>query len=321
MAFVDEITIHAAAGKGGLGVVRWRHEKGKEYAGAAGGNGGRGGSVYVRAVRDFGILASYRNIKEFRAENGGHGMRNSMNGKNGKDLTIDLPLGSIVTNKKNGKRFSLDVIGKDVLILEGGRGGLGNEHFKASTNVRPKQATSGAEGEEADFYIELELVADCGLVGLPNAGKSSLLNTLTKAQSKIGSYAFTTLEPHLGAFHGFVIADIPGLIEGASEGKGLGDKFLRHVRRTKLLLHCVSAENEKVGEAYKTIRNELKMFDPSLLQKQEIILLTKKDEVGEKEVEKKLKELKKYGDKVLAVSVLDESSIKELSKVLASVLK
>ncbi|MFA6095656.1 MAG: GTPase, partial [Candidatus Paceibacterota bacterium] len=227
MAFVDEVTFHARAGRGGSGVVRWLHEKGKEYMGPAGGNGGKGGDVYVEAVRDIGILHGYRNIKLFEAEKGGDGGKKSMDGKTGEDLVLKLPVGSVVTNLDTLQSFDLLKEGERVLVLKGGRYGLGNEHFKGSTNQRPEMTTEGRVGEEADFHIELRLVVDAGFVGFPNAGKSSLLNALTNAKAKVAAYQFTTLEPNLGDLYGFILADIPGLIEGASEGKGLGDKFLR----------------------------------------------------------------------------------------------
>ena len=249
MAFIDEMKFHAHAGRGGVGVVRWRHEFSKEWSGASGGNGGRGGDVRVRAVRDLGILARYRNTKEFDAEKGEDGMKDSRHGRNGDDLVIDLPIGSIVTDHRTGHIFQLLEEGENVSILKGGSGGLGNEYFKGSTNTTPMESTDGYDGEEGDFSVELELVADAGFIGLPNAGKSSLLNVLTNADAKVGSYAFTTLEPNLGALYNFVLADIPGLIEGASQGRGLGHKFLRHVRRTKILFHLISLEGieEKQG--------------------------------------------------------------------------
>ncbi len=319
MAFVDEIRVHIKAGDGGDGVVRWRHEKGKDKAGAAGGNGGWGGDVLARGVRNFNILSKYKHIKEFTAKNGGTGLESSMNGKAGEDLTIDLPLGSMVKNLSTGKVFSILEDGKLVKILAGGRGGLGNEHFKASTNVRPKQSTPGKPGEEAEFLIELALVADAGLVGLPNAGKSSLLNTLTNAASKVGAYAFTTVEPHLGPLFGFVIADIPGLIQGASQGKGLGHKFLRHITRTSLILHCVSAENEDMVLAYKTIRDELLAYEPLLTEKPEIVIVTKTDAVPPADLKKKMKALAAFladGTEMVATSILDEESLKKLSKTI-----
>lgn len=320
MAFIDELKLHIKAGDGGNGVVRWRQEKGKDKAGAAGGNGGGGGSVYVQAVRDLAIFRKYKHIKEIVAENGGPGMRNSMHGKNGKDLVIELPIGSVLTNLANGKKYNLLKDGEKLMILEGGRGGLGNEHFKASTNVRPKENTPGKEGDSADFFIELELVADLGLVGLPNAGKSSLLNALTNSKAAVGSYEFTTLEPNLGDMYGFIIADIPGLIEGASQGRGLGHKFLRHIKRTRMILHCISLENEDVVSVYKTIRKELNEYSEELASKREIILLTKTDSTTPEILKEKKKALAKLNKDIFSVSVLDDASIKELKDSLVKMM-
>ena len=314
MAFIDELDFHIKAGNGGNGVVRWRHERGKEFSGAAGGNGGKGGDVYVKGIRDLGVLASYRNTKEFEAEKGEDGMRNSMHGGDGKDLVIDLPIGSIITDLHTTREYSLNEEGEKIKILNGGRGGLGNEHFKASTNVTPKQSTPGVKGEEADFHIELELVADAGLVGLPNAGKSSLLNSLTNSRAQVGNYAFTTLEPNLGALKGgFIIADIPGLIEGASEGKGLGHKFLRHIKRTKRILHLISLEEKAIIGTYKTVREELKKYGQGLDEKEETIILTKTDMVDRKILDKAILSLKKFNKDILYVTVLDDKIVKKLS--------
>jgi len=321
MAFVDEITFHAKAGKGGDGVVRWLHEKGKEYMGPAGGNGGKGGDVYVEGVRDIGILNTYRNIKLFEAEAGGNGDKKSMDGKTGEDLILKLPVGSIVTNLDTEQSFELLKEGERVLVLKGGRYGLGNEHFKGSTNQRPEMTTDGRAGEEADFHIELRLLVDAGFAGFPNAGKSSLLNVLTNAKAKVAAYQFTTLEPNLGDLYGFILADIPGLIEGASEGRGLGDKFLRHIARTKMILHCISLENEDITLAYNTIRKELEAYSLELASKKEIIVLTKTDLVDEKTLKDKIKEAKKLNPDVLVISILDEEQVKKFKDDLVKILR
>jgi GTPase len=318
--FIDELTIHIKAGKGGDGVVLWLHEKGKEFSGPSGGNGGKGGDVFVTAVRDIGLLSEYKNKKEFVAENGENGQKNSRHGRGGKDLTIPLPVGSVVTNLTTRRVVSLTKLGQTEKILIGGRGGLGNEFFKSSRNTRPTESTKGVSGDEADFFIELELVADAGFVGLPNAGKSSLLNALTNSKAKVGAFQFTTLEPNLGDFYGFILADIPGLIEGAAEGKGLGYKFLRHVKRTKMIFHCVSVE-ENVIKAYDTVREELSLYGNEIPQKQEIIILTKTDLATDDEIEEKIEALKKRNGAVLSVSVMDENKVRDLKTAISKALK
>ena len=316
MSLIDEITFHARAGNGGSGVVRWRHEKNKEFSGAACGNGGKGGDVFARAVRDINILARHKSVKLFMAGNGEDGMNWSRHGRNGADKIIDLPIGSIVRDLKSERVVELIEEGQMEKILHGGRGGVGNEHFKASTNVRPTQSTRGQLGEEADFSVEINLIADAGLIGLPNAGKSSLLNALTSARAKVANYAFTTLDPNLGSLHGYILADLPGLIEGAAEGKGLGHKFLRHVKRTKILLHLISLEEneEELIKSYKKIRKELEKYGEGLPNKPEIIILTKTDLVDAKTVRTAKKTLSKHNKRVIEVSVLDDSLVKKVGE-------
>ncbi len=317
MAFTDELHIHLKAGKGGDGVVRWLHIKGKEYSGPAGGNGGKGGDVYIRAIRNSSILEKYAHNTELHAGNGEDGSQRSRTGADGEDITIDLPLGSYIKNLETGIEYELLEDGQTIKILHGGNGGLGNEMFKGPVNRAPEQQTDGKPGEEADFYIELRLIADYGLIGLPNAGKSTLLNTLTNSKSKVGNYRFTTLEPHLGDMYGVVIADIPGLIEGASEGRGLGHKFLRHITRTGVLLHCISAESDDILRDYETIRNELRAFSPDLIKKEEIILITKMDCVDDV-IPAKAKIQSLFPDQeVIFVSILDDESIATLKKRLS----
>jgi len=319
--FVDELTIDAKAGNGGNGVVRWRHEKYKPLAGPAGGNGGNGGDVYVRAVKDLNRLSKYTGNKSFAAIAGEPGGNKSQDGHNGEDLYIDIPVGSRVTDINRKRFFELTNIGDTQKILKGGNGGLGNEHFKSSTNQAPEESTDGVLGEEGDFLIEVALMVDVGFVGYPNAGKSTLLNSLTNAQSRIGAYPFTTLEPHLGDLYGFILADIPGLIQGASSGKGLGHKFLRHVSRTKMILHVVSLEEEDPISAYYTIRNELATYSEELIGKEEWIILSKKDLVKEGDYSSVVKELEKTGNRVLVTSSEDSESLKTLQDSLVSHLR
>ncbi len=314
--FIDELNLHFKAGRGGNGVVRWRREKGKDMGGPSGGNGGKGGDVYAVGVRDIGILAAYRHTKVFEAERGEDGFKDLKQGAEGKDIEIKLPVGSRVTNLLTGHQMEILEEGEKTLLLKGGRGGLGNDHFKSSLNVAPRESTEGTEGEEADFQIELLLIVDIGVIGLPNAGKSSLVNAVTNARSKVGDFPFTTLEPSLGMLYGLILADIPGLIEGAASGKGLGHKFLRHIERTKALLHCISAESEDPLAAYQVVRKELELYDPSIVKKPEIILLTKTDLLTPEEVEAKLKTFRAINPDAFAVSIIDEASLKTFSDFL-----
>ncbi len=323
MALVDEIKLYIKSGKGGDGVVRWRREKSRPMGGPGGGNGGRGGDVYIVPIRDVGYLDFYRHTKSFTAENGNPGEGLGKQGAEGEDLILKFPIGSVITNKDTGETFELLHDDDKILILKGGRGGLGNEHYKSSRNVAPEESTPGAAGEDGNFHIELRLFADVGLIGLPSAGKSTLLNALTNAKSKVAEYHFTTLDPHLGSFHGFVLADIPGLIEGASEGKGLGTKFLRHIKRTKMLAHVLSLESDDLVRDYEVIRKELAAHDQELATKDEIIILSKTDVITPEELRTKRSAFdKKIKHKtIIPVSAYDEESIKALGDTLVKLLR
>lgn len=329
MAFVDELKIYAKAGTGGDGVVRWRQDKFEDRGGPAGGDGGRGGDVYLEGVKDSDLLARYTHDTRFIAPNGEAGAKKKMSGQDGEDLYIKLPVGSLVKNLDNGDEYELTEEGQKILILKGGKGGLGNEHFKSSVNTTPYESTPGKPGENASLFVELRLFADLGLVGYPNAGKSTLINSVTNAKSKIGSYAFTTLDPHLGVLQEFVIADIPGIIEGASEGKGLGVKFLKHIKRTKMIAHLVSFENSDpdasdgagMMQTYKNIRKELESYDPELAKKDEIVILTKTDMSDERTIAKTVKSFEKLDKTVLTMSAFDDESVKKVGDELVKILR
>lgn len=322
MAFIDDITIHAAAGHGGDGVVRWLHIKGKDKGGPAGGDGGRGGDVVIEGVRDLAALSHYQYEKKFRAEKGANGENNNKKGKDGEDVILRVPVGTVVRNMTTQDMFEILHDGEQKIIFKGGIGGLGNPHFKGAENQNPIQNTPGKPGGLGDIRFTLKIIADVGFVGFPNAGKSSLLNALTRAQSKVGAYPFTTLEPNLGDFYGYLLADIPGLIEGASTGRGLGSKFLRHIERTVLIAHLVSAEQEDVAGAYRSIRSELETFSPELVGKREIVVLSKADTVSDEERERKIAELKTVsGAEIIPLSIIDDSLLKSFSDGLVKVIR
>ena len=316
MKLIDKLELRVCSGKGGDGIVSWLHLKYIPKGGPAGGDGGKGGDVYLEAVKDIEALRRYAGVKELHAQDGKPGQSKNKKGLNGEDLTIYLPVGSVI--KFDGKTIDLQEVGERVKILNGGRGGFGNTHFKSSTNIRPQESTPGQAARCANLHIELQIIADMGLLGMPNAGKSSLLNTLSNSKSKVGDYPFTTVEPKLGVFDGIVLADIPGLVKGAAEGKGLGIKFLKHLRRTRILLHLVSVESDDPCKTYSAIRDELASFDRDLLDKQEIVLLSKSDLAQQSDINKKLKDLEFCSKKKVYDLSLNKTdtinSLKELIK-------
>lgn len=322
MAFVDQATIHVESGKGGDGVIRWLRTKETARGGPSGGDGGRGGNVILRGVRDLAALSLYRYEKKFHAEDGEAGKGELKHGKNGEHAIINVPVGTIARVLQTGDEYEITKEGEEIELFHGGKGGLGNARFKSSTNQNPFQQTLGKPGKGGDIEFTLKIIADAGLVGLPNAGKSSLLNALTRAKSKVGSYPFTTLSPSLGEFYGYILADIPGLIEGASSGKGLGIKFLKHVERTGILLHLVSADQDDLLAAYGEVHKEVESFGQELTKKREIIVLSKTDLISPAERDVKMQLLaNETGREVLSVSVQEPKSLKAFSDTLIKILK
>ncbi len=320
---IDNVTITVFGGKGGNGRVSFLRNAQTNRGGPDGGNGGNGGSVFLQGVDDISALQHFQYKKEIRAEEGVAGGKRKQFGRNGKDITIFLPLGTVVTNTESGDELEIMNTTDSILIAKGGFGGKGNDEFKSATNQTPRYAEKGTLGEVKELHFELKLIADAGLIGLPNAGKSSLLSVLTNAHPKIANYPFTTLEPNIGMFipqgagmTPISLADIPGLIEGAHTGKGLGIQFLRHIEKTKILLHCVSVENENVLTAYQTVRDELKEYNPILMEKKEIILLTKTDLIDEKMLKEKMKQLKKTKKEIISVSLFNDVDIAKVKDLM-----
>lgn len=291
--------------------------------GPAGGSGGRGGSIYLEGVSDLGALEHFRYKKEVEAEDGGNGRGQFVDGSNGDDLMLKVPVGTVIHNLDTGFDNEVTKIGEKVLVAKGGSGGRGNFHFRSATNTSPKEFEKGRSGEEYNLRLELKLIADVGFVGLPNIGKSTLLNLLTRAKAKVANYQFTTLEPNLGAYYDLILADIPGLIEGASTGKGLGIKFLRHVERTRVLFHFLAADSADIEEDYKTIRAELGKYNKILLEKPEYIVISKTDMVEPEELKKIITKAKKLNKKseVVAITAYDDATLEPIKKILAKIEK
>jgi GTP-binding protein len=316
MALIDEVHITIKGGDGGNGVVHFYHDAFRPKGGPDGGSGGSGGSVYFEGVSDITKLDQFRHSKVYSAQNGQNGMRNNRTGKNGEDLIIPVPVGT-VANYDNGTSIEITDIGQKVLMAKGGKGGKGNYMFRSSTNQTPQERELGFKCPSKKLFIQLKLIAQVGLIGLPNAGKTSLLNELTPANAKVANYSFTTLEPNLGVTKGnLIIADIPGLIEGAANGKGLGIKFLKHIERTNLLIHCVSAESDNPLVDYQTIRTELSNYSSILPKKPEIIVLTKSDILNEKEIKTVVKKI----GADLTTSIINDDSIKKLNDLITKKL-
>ena len=316
---IDDITIRIQSGQGGDGMVAFN---GNVMAkGPTGGSGGQGGNIYFEAVSDLDALNRLRHQKVFKAEAGQNGKRQFNDGHSAEDLTIYVPAGTVVHNLTLGLNHELVQVGERFLAAVGGRGGRGNYHFRSSRNTTPTQSEPGAPSEKFTVRLELKMIADIGLVGLPNTGKSSLLNELTNAKSKVANYHFTTLEPNLGVYYGLILADIPGLIEDASKNKGLGVKFLRHIERTRILFHIVSAESEDPVKDYKIIRQELGAYSKTLLDKEEYVFLSKTDLVSNVIAKKKLAQLKKLNSKTSLLSIHDADAIAGVEKVLNKIIK
>ena len=302
MKFLDEAKIYIKAGNGGGGCASFRREKYVEYGGPNGGDGGKGGDVYAIAQENLNTLIDFRYSQHFKAERGMDGMGKDRHGRGGENIYIKLPVGTqILDENKKQILFDLTKQGQTVLIARGGDGGFGNIRYKSATNQAPRRADPGWPGEERWLWLRLKLLADAGLVGLPNAGKSTLLSRCSEAKPKIANYPFTTLYPNLGVVtikqSRFVIADIPGLIEGANEGSGIGTRFLGHIERCGVLIHLVDGTQKDIIEAYNTIRNELEAYDPKLAQKKEIVVLNKCDSLNDKERQQKLEILKEVSGK------------------------
>lgn len=327
MKFLDQAKIYVKSGAGGPGCISFRREKFVEFGGPDGGDGGDGGSVYAECVQGLNTLIDYRYAQHFKAERGQGGQGRGKSGSKGKDIILKVPQGTQIFYE-NQKTLLVDLtdVGQKILIAQGGQGGRGNIHFKSSTNQAPRRADTGMPGEELALWLRLKLIADAGLVGLPNAGKSTFLSVVSRAKPKIADYPFTTLHPNLGIVYvddqEFCIADIPGLIEGASEGVGLGHRFLGHVERCNVLVHLIDGTEEDVGKSYKTIRREIEKYTAELASKQEIVVLNKVDALMPEEVADKVKALESVaGQKIHTISAATNQGVQELLRVVLGVAK
>ncbi|MDP3989377.1 MAG: GTPase ObgE [bacterium] len=316
---IDDVEINLRAGSGGRGGAYFQRIK--FSLGPTGADGGMGGSIWFEGVSDIGAFSQFRHKKDIHAEDGKNGKAQFNDGRRGEDVVLKIPVGTVIHYLNTGDSVELTKIGERIQAARGGKGGRGNFKFRSSTNTSPREFEHGRPGDELSVRLELKLIADVGLVGLPNAGKSSLLNELTKAKSKVANYPFTTLEPNLGVYYDLVIADIPGLIEGASSGKGLGTKFLRHIERTDVLFHLISAESSDPVTDYRVIRRELEAHGALLADKKEYVFLSKTDMVSREQCVAYTAALLAIGVHPQLLSVLDEDLIQNIEKVLATIQK
>jgi GTP-binding protein len=311
---IDNVNLLVKAGDGGNGSASFLRNAQGSRGGPDGGNGGNGGSIYIQGSNNINDLRQFRYQKKIAAEDGIPGKHKKLFGKNAPDKTILVPLGTRITEIENNVVYEIINTKDSILIARGGKGGRGNTEFKGPTNQSPQFAENGTLGEKKELLLELRIIAQVGLIGLPNSGKSSLLAVLTNATPKIGNYPFTTLEPNIGMFENYTIADIPGLIEGAANGKGLGIEFLKHVEKTEILIHCIDSTNNSPAKAYETVRNEFRKFNPLLLDKEEIILLTKTDLVDRKRLNEVNSIFKKMKKETIAYSLYNKESIDVLKQ-------
>ena len=324
--FIDYVKIFCASGHGGAGSMHLHRAKYVPKGGPDGGDGGRGGHIILKANPQFWTLIHLKYRKHVKADNGGHGEGGLRTGKNGQDIVLEVPVGTVAKDAETEEvLFEMMEPGEERILCKGGRGGLGNNNFKSATNQTPRYAQPGEEGEEGWLILELKLLADVGLVGFPNAGKSTLLAAITAAKPKIANYAFTTLEPNLGIVkyyddRSFVMADIPGIIEGAHEGKGIGIRFLRHIERNSVLLFMVSAEEDDIAAGYQTLLNELKEYNPELLDKERVLAITKCDLI-DKKIESEIEPTLPKGIPHIFISSVSGEGLKELKDMLWSALQ